>query len=82
MDGFFKVKLDSRRPDSRELDTVNVRLALRQAKEEREEQLRLRQLRIEERIRLSSRDRNNAFRYISGDTLDGGTDDAGGAKSI
>uniref|UniRef100_A0A8R1TV99 Dynein assembly factor 1, axonemal homolog n=1 Tax=Onchocerca volvulus TaxID=6282 RepID=A0A8R1TV99_ONCVO len=37
-----EVKLDSRKPDQREADTISVRLALRKAREEKEEQIRKR----------------------------------------
>lgn len=50
----LQIKLDSRKPDSREMDTIRVRLALRKAKEEKEEQERKRQERIQERLRFVS----------------------------
>ncbi|EFO21082.2 hypothetical protein LOAG_07406 [Loa loa] len=44
-----EVKLDSRKPDQREADTISVRLALRKAREEKEEQTRKRALGIDKR---------------------------------
>ncbi|VDN06056.1 unnamed protein product [Thelazia callipaeda] len=37
---FAEMRLDSRKPDQREVDTILVRLALRKAREEKEEQIR------------------------------------------
>ncbi|VBB32666.1 unnamed protein product [Acanthocheilonema viteae] len=48
-----EVKLDSRKPDQREVDTILVRLALRKAREEKEEQTRKRALGIDKRTKLN-----------------------------
>ncbi|CAI4224376.1 unnamed protein product [Auanema sp. JU1783] len=49
-----EIQLDSRLADARELDTVRVRLALKQAKLEKEEKERKRRERIKERVRYIS----------------------------
>ncbi|KAL3981572.1 Leucine rich repeat family protein [Acanthocheilonema viteae] len=60
-----EVKLDSRKPDQREVDTILVRLALRKAREEKEEQTRKRALGIDKRTKsLSEGDMNSSIRSL------------------
>uniref|UniRef100_A0A915PUH2 U2A'/phosphoprotein 32 family A C-terminal domain-containing protein n=1 Tax=Setaria digitata TaxID=48799 RepID=A0A915PUH2_9BILA len=49
-----EVKLDSRKPDEREADTISVRLALRKAREEKEEQTRKKAMEIDKKSRSLS----------------------------
>uniref|UniRef100_A0A915AA86 PX domain-containing protein n=1 Tax=Parascaris univalens TaxID=6257 RepID=A0A915AA86_PARUN len=51
-----EVRLDSRRADQREMDTVGVRLALKKAQREKEEQEKLKRLEIDRKIRFLSGD--------------------------
>ncbi|EJW80706.1 hypothetical protein WUBG_08385 [Wuchereria bancrofti] len=61
----IEVKLDSRKPDQREGDTVAVRLALRKAREEKEEQTRKKALGIDEKKKsLSDKDIDSPIRSL------------------
>ncbi|KHN71165.1 Nischarin [Toxocara canis] len=51
-----EVRLDSRKADQREMDTVGVRLALKKAQREKEEQEKLRRLEIDRKIKFLSGD--------------------------